>query len=505
MNGPLFLGIDVGTTSVKASVVDSDFQVIVEASAGYPTSYVRPSWVEQHPEDWWAATLDVLGRLAAEAPSGTLSGVAAVSVSSQAPTLLSLDRSGEPVRPALIWMDRRATDEAEALADSIGREEYVLSGGNRADPFFVAPKLLWLRNHEPESLRRTACFVQINGYIAFRLTGELSIDDEHASLLGLRDIRTGDWNNQLLSAVGASVDQFPAVAHPTSVIGHVVPSVARVTGLSAGTPVTAGTVDSAAAALEAGVVSVGQAAEMTGTSTVVIMPIAAPVAQAEFITMASTLPGQWLHLAAMVSTGASLKWLRDLVARDVSFDDLTAQAAEVTPGAEGLIFHPYMMGERSPLWSTAARGTFVGLTLGAGVPQLSRAVLEGTAFALRHNLEVAARAGRRPDSLRSTGAPASSDVWSQLKADITGVPIVRMKAPTGATFGGALIAAAATGHIDDIAAASSASASVDREFEPDARNADLYTDLFAIYRSTYEHLSADLDRLARLRTREDDV
>ncbi len=495
---PLFLGIDVGTTTVKASILDDEARVLAEASVSYPTSFVRPSWVEQNPEDWWRATLSVLARLSRDGGSGILSAVAGISVSSQAPTLLALDASGTPIRPALIWMDRRAEAECETLAGLAGREEYLRMTGNRIDPFFVAPKLLWLRNNEPAALSRTATFLQINGYIAYRLTGSLSMDEQHASLLGLRDIQQGEWSEDLLAAVGVSAAQFPDSSAATVVVGHVTADAADTTGLSMGTPVVAGTVDSAAAALEAGVVRPGQAAEMTGTSTVVIFPLAEPAAQPEFITMTSVIHDQWLYLAAMVATGASLKWLKDLTAAEKSFTDLTREAEAVPAGAGGMVFLPYMMGERSPIWDSAARGVFLGLTLGSGVPQLTRAILEGTAFALRHNLDVAAKLGLRPEALRSTGGPAASDLWCQIKADVTGVPIVRMRAPTGATFGDAVIAAVGTGHMSDLGTVVSGAATVDGEFLPDPAKRQLYDDLYQIYRSSYEHVRYDLDELARL-------
>ncbi|PJJ65150.1 xylulokinase [Compostimonas suwonensis] len=498
----VFLGIDVGTTTVKASIVDDQAHVLAEASIGYPTSFVRTSWVEQDPQAWWTATLTVLARLASEAGREVMAAVAGISVSSQAPTLLALDAAGSPVRPALIWMDRRAEAQCDALAAEFGRDEYLAVTGNRIDPFFVAPKLLWLSENEPASLRRTAAFVQINGYIVFRLTGALSMDEQHASLLGLRDIHSGEWSQPLLAATGVRAELFPAISAASDVVGHVTPAVAAETGLRSGTPVVAGTVDSAAAALEAGVVRPGQGAEMTGTSTVVTLPVESPLPQAEFITMASALHGQWLYLAAMVATGASLTWLRTLTAPGADFAELTRDAAQLRAGAGGLVFLPYMMGERSPLWNTAARGMFLGLTLSTDVPQLTRAVLEGTAFALRHNLDVAQGLGVRPAELRSTGGPAGNDLWCQIKADVTGIPIVRMHAPTGATFGDAMIAAAGTGHLDDLAAAVDENATIDRVFDPNDRDAQRYDELFDVYRNSYEHLRGDLDVLARLSTPE---
>lgn len=488
-----YLGIDVGTTTVKASIVDTAGFVLASAATAYPTDFVRPSWVEQDPEQWWRATRDVVAKLGQLGGPGLLTEVAGVSVSAQAPTLLGLDADGLPVRPALIWMDRRADAESTALAEAIGPGRWTEITGNRPDPFYVAPKVRWLRDHEPEAFGRVRTWIQINGYLAYRLTGVVTMDEQHASILGIRDLRRGDWDSAILAEIGADAVQFPAVHAATDVIGAITRDAADATGLRAGTPVVAGTVDSAAAAIEAGVIRPGDAAEMSGTSTVVVLPVAELRSQSEFITMASVVPGQWLFLAAMVATGASLGWLKNLIRDESDFDELTARAAASEPG--GLVFLPYMMGERSPIWDSAARGTFIGLTLGTDADQLVRAVLEGTAFALRHNLEVADGYGLKPAQLRSIGGPASSDAWCQIKADVTGLPIVRMRATTGATFGDAILAAVGTGGGDLVEAVRTA-AVVEREFEPNPAAAARYDRLYEVYRSAYDHLRPDLVALA---------
>jgi xylulokinase len=488
-----YLGIDVGTTTVKACIIGESGDVLASASVAYPTEHLRPSWVEQDPEQWWSATRTVLGRLAESGGPNLLAGASGVAVSAQAPTLLGLDDSGRPVRPALIWMDRRADAESRALADRFGVDRWTALTGNRPDPFYVAPKIRWMRDHEPKEFARVRTWVQITGYLVHRLTGELSIDEQHASILGLRDLKAGRWDPEILAAVGADASSLPPVRAATDVVGTVTPAAAAATGLRAGIPVVAGTVDSAAAALEAGVVRPGEAAEMTGTSTVVVLPVDRLTSQDEFITMASVVPGQWVLLAAMVATGASLAWLKTLLRDDSGFDDLTARAAATEPG--GLVFLPYLMGERSPIWDSTARGTILGLTLGTGPDDLVRAVLEGTAFALRHNLEVAAGYGFSPAVLRSIGGPAASDAWCQIKADVTGIPVARMRATTGSAFGDAMLAAVGTGG-GDLVDTVRAAAVVDREFEPRPAAASRYDDLYAVYRSSYDHLSPDLAALA---------
>ena len=463
MTPSVFLGIDVGTSGVTSALIQLDGTVVAIATSEYSTRHIRAGWVEQDAEDWWTAIVATLQELRAKV---SFDGLAGIAVSSQAPTLLALDSSLHPVRPALIWMDRRATEQAEALESSHSPDGYIAARGNRADSFYVAAKIAWFRDEEPELLARTAHFAQINGYIAARLTGVLSIDEAHASLLALRAAGATEWDQSALTEVGITAAQLPPVRRATDVIGAVTPVAASATGLPPGVPVVAGTVDGAAAAVETGVFSEGSAAEMTGTSSVLVMPSARPIPHPAFITMSSPDGSSWYSLAAVVASGASLRWLRDLVAPDEDYPTLIARASAVQAGADGVIFVPHMVGERSPLWDSNRRGALAGLSLGVGVAVLVRAVLEGTAYSLRHNLTVAATIGVSPTELRVTGAPSTSDLWCQIKADVTGIAVVRMKSPTGAAFGAAMLAAVGVGAVAGLHEFAVNVDRVDRRFEP---------------------------------------
>jgi xylulokinase len=424
---------------------------------------MRPGQVEQAPEDWWAGVVSAVRELGEVAGFESLAGIA---VSSQAPTLIALDSQSKVIRPAMIWMDRRATPQAERFEAEYSADGYVEARGNRADAFYLAPKIAWLRDEEPDTLARTASFVQINGYIAARLTGVLSLDEQHASLLALRAAGASEWDETALNEIGITASQLPNVYPATAVIGGVTADAASTTGLPVGVPVVAGTVDSAAAAIETGVYSEGSAAEMAGTSSVLVMPSALPAPHPAFITMSSPDGVSWHHLAAVVASGASLRWLRGLTAPCESYPTFIARAEQVPAGAEGVLFVPHMLGERSPLWDTDRRGLFAGLILGTGIEHLVRAVLEGTAYSLRHNLSIAAALGVEPTELRSTGAPAESDLWCQVKADITGIPVVRMLSSTGAAFGAAVIAAVGVGAVATIAEFGAGIDRVGRRFDP---------------------------------------
>jgi xylulokinase len=501
----LLLGIDAGTSSVKAVLVDLGGSLRAAAQAEYPLHHIRPAWVEQDPQDWWQATCKAVREALAKVPHAP-ERVLGMAVSSQAPTLLPLDRSGRPLRPAMIWMDRRAEAEAVRLTELMGAAEIHRITGNRPDAFYVAARLLWLRHREPEIIKRTWRFVQVNGYVNYRLTGVLAMDPAHAVLLQLRSYATGEWSQALCSACGVEPEQFPQVMEAAAIQGEVTAEAAAATGLRAGTPVMAGTVDSPAAALEAGVVEPGIAVEMTGTSTVVIMPNDRGLTEPALIAMPHVLPGIHLLLGAMVSSGGCLRWFRDqlgqLEARAATeqgadaFDLLTSQAARAGLGSEGVIFLPYMMGERSPLWHTNARGVFFGLSLATSKAALVRAILEGAAFALRHNVEVAERAGAEVREMRSVGGCSRSHLWNQIKADVLGRPVLLPRTSAGSPFGAAILAGLGVGAFPGVCESLREMAYIETRFEPNPANHERYTRIYQAFRDIYDHLKDDFDSVA---------
>ena len=502
---PLLLGIDVGTSSVKAALMDPRGNLHAVGQAEYPLHHIRPAWVEQDPEDWWRGTCQAVKAALAKVPQGA-ERVLGLAVSCQAPTLLALDRSGRTLRPAMIWMDRRAEAEIVRLAEQMGADQIYRVTGNRPDAFYVAARLLWLRDHEPEILKRTWKFAQVNGYINYRLTGRLTLDPAHAVLLQMRDYHKEEWSAALCNACGVEPSQFPEVMAAHQIQGELTQQAAEATGLRMGTPVMAGTVDSASAALDVGVVEPGIAAEMTGTSTVVIIPNNKGLTEPALIAMPHALPGIHLLLGAMVASGGCLRWFRDQFGQPEiqaasegkadAFDLLTRQVADVPVGSGGVIFLPYMMGERSPLWHTNARGVFFGLSLATPKAALVRAILEGTAFALRHNMEVALRAGAEVRELRSVGGCSRSDLWNQIKADVLGRPLLLPRTSVGSPFGCAVLAGMGVGIYPDVRKSLLEMVQLTRRFEPNPANHEKYTRFYQVYRDIYEHLKGDFDHLA---------
>lgn len=506
MSNALLMGVDVGTTGAKAAVFDQRGSLLGVGRSEYGVRRVRPGWAEQDPEDWWHAVCAAVREALAAVPEGP-ARVGGVAVSSQAPTMLPLDGAGRPVRPALIWMDRRADDEASRLAEALGWGQIERVTGNRPDPFYVAPKLLWFRTHEPEEFANTATFVQANGYVNWRLTGAHSMDEVHASLLQLLDRRTGAWSPELCEACGVTPEAFPPARSGHETLGEVTAGAAEATGLRKGTPVMVGTVDGAAAAMEAGAVEPGVAAEMTGTSTVLLIPNRDGIVEPALIAMPHAVPGVDLLLGATAASGANLGWFHDRfgaveseTAEKLGLDvfDLFTLEASGAPAGSGGIFLPYMAGERAPIWHTNARGAFFGLSLETSRGALIRAILEGTAFALRHNVEVAEKAGVEVREVRSVGGGTRSALWNQIKADVLGVPVLLPEASVGAPFGGAVLAGMGLGLYPDPEETLRDLVSLRARYEPNPDHRAIYDGLYRVFRNVYEHVREDFDLLARV-------
>jgi xylulokinase len=508
------LGIDVGTTGVKALVATADGRVVAQAGEEYPTQFPHPNWAEQDPHDWWRAVCRTVRRSLEAAGSGQGTGiapaeVAAVCVSDQAPSLVAVDAHGAPLGPALIWMDRRAEPQCAWLRAEVGAEKMAAINGGRIDPYFLAPKLLWLREEAPEVYARCHQVLQANGYIVHALTGVFCMDRAVGPLTQMFDGAAGDWSPELLAAMGLDRAKLPPVFPCTAVVGSVTPAAAAATGLAAGTPVLAGMVDGAAAAIEAGLVARGQAVEMTGQSTVLLIGSDRPYRGQELFPLGHASEGLHLVTGAQVASGGALRWFRDQLgeaevreaaARGLDpFDLLSARAGGSPPGANGLVFLPYLYGERSPIWDTQARGVLFGLSLDTQKGDIVRAIMEGAAFGLRHNIEVAAAGGFDPQTLACVGGGARSAVWNQIKADILQRPIALPAAAAGAAMGDAIVAAVGAGIYRSVEEAVAHMVAPGVTYAPREEYAARYDDLYGIYRNLYTALRPQFQRLAAVR------
>jgi xylulokinase len=412
------IGLDVGTSGVKGIAIDEDGGVVAVAEEPYPLSTPQPGWAEQDPDDWWRASQAVLSRL----PDGP------VGLSGQMHGLVVLDEADRVLRPAILWNDQRTGAECAEIERRVGLERLIELTGNRALTGFTAPKLLWLRRHEQETYGRIRRILLPKDYVRLRLTGEHAIDVTDASGTLLFDVANRRWSAEVCEALEIPVEWLPA-AHESTVI--------------------AGAGDQAAAALGVGIASPGPVSVVLGTSGVVFsaLPSYEPDAQARVHTFCHAVPGTWHAMGVMLSAAGSAAWLRR--ALGAPFAELDAEAGRWEPGTEGLLFAPYLAGERTPYPDPDARGAFTGLSLRHDRGALWRAMLEGVAFGLRDSLEILRERGARPEVGRVSGGGARSDVWLQIVASALQLPLERMETDEGSAFGAALLAGIRAGTFAD--------------------------------------------------------
>jgi xylulokinase len=491
----LLLGIDVGTTGVRAAAFEPDGRVAGEASESCPPEMPAPGRAEADAEKWWTAVCAVVRRVGEHA---SLERVAAVGVTGQAPTAVLVDGGGRPLRRAILWLDVRADAEARALGAALGAEQAEAIGGNRMHAYYLGPKLAWLRAHEPEVLDRTALVLQSHAWIAMRLTGEAACDPSTAMLCaplfdaGSRGTR--GWWDAGAAAAGVRLGALPRIARAHDVLGDVTRAAAAATGLREGTPVVAGGGDFAASALGVGVVEEGQACLMLGTAGNLLMPLRSdsggpPRFDPRLVNSHHVGCDRWLALGGTLC-GAAIEWFSRACAPGVPLADLEREACAVPAGAGGIVVLPYLQGERTPIWNERARGVFFGLELGHGRGHLYRALLEGVALGFRHCLAVAQERGVRFDEVVATNGAGKSALLRQTLADALGVPLSYAPSGRGTLVGAALLAGLGVGAIEEPGAVARAwmgmGTSAIARHEPDAHAGVILSRVFAARVALYE-------------------
>jgi xylulokinase len=495
----LLVGLDLGTTGARALAVTPGGEVVAEATASYPLLTPRPGWSEQHPDDWLEASRTVLRTVAAEA--GGL--VAALGLTGQMHGSVFLDSADRVIRPALLWNDQRTHRQAVAMTSSIGERRLLEITGNPALTGFQAPKLLWLRDEEPAAYGRVSTVLLPKDYVRLWLTGERLTDVSDASGTLLLDLERRTWSEELLDRLELPREWFPAVLESPEPAGRVRPEVAADLGLRAGTPVAAGAGDNAAAAVGTGIVREGLVSSSIGTSGVVFAHTdrPRPDPSGRLHAFCHAVPGAYHLMGVTLAAGGSLHWWRDLlaeVAREVDYDQLAGLAADVPAGSEGLLFLPYLNGERTPHLDPFARGAYFGLTASHGLGHLTRALMEGVVLSLRECLDLMTDAGVSVEEVRVTGGGARHPLWRQLQADVYGLPVRRPAVEEGPAHGAALIAGVAAGVYRDVIQASEVVA-VERDvLEPDPEMARVYRETLELYRSLYGSTRATMRALGEL-------
>jgi xylulokinase len=478
VSSPL-VGIDVGTSAVKGLAIDDDGTVLASAESGYALSTPRPGWAEQDPEDWWRATETVLGELhaATGAPAG-------IGLSGQMHGLVVLDEHDRVLRPAILWNDQRTAAECAEIERTIGLERLIELTGNRALPGFTAPKLLWLRAHEPDAYARIARIALPKDYVRLRLCGEHATDLSDASGTVLLDVAARRWSDEVIDALALDRAWLPEALESPVVSGQ----------SPDGVPVAAGAGDQAAGALGVGVDGPGPASVVFGTSGVVFAALERFAAdrQGRVHAFCHAVPGAWHAMGVMLSAAGSLRWLRDTAGPGVPYSELIAAAEQWPPGTEGLLFLPYLAGERTPHADPDARGAFTGLSLRHDRGALVRAVLEGVAYGLRDSLDLVAELGGRPALGRVSGGGARSELWLRIAASVLELPLERVAVDEGAAFGAAILGGVAAGRWPDVHAACAATVSTRERIEPDPDWVAAYREQRPKYEALYPALKQEV-------------
>jgi xylulokinase len=447
------IGIDIGTTGAKGIALSEEGRVLASATESYPLSTPQPGWSEQDPELWWTAAQRLLDVL----PDGPLG------LSGQMHGLVVLDEHGEVLRPAILWNDQRTAAECLEIERRVGLERLIELTGNRALTGFTAPKLLWLRTHEPETYARIRHILLPKDYVRYRLTGELTIDAADASGTLLFDVARRRWSDEVCDALEIPLEWLPTAHESTEVA-------------------TAG--DQAAAALGVGIVAPGRISVVLGTSGVVfaVLPEYAPDAEARVHVFCHAVPATWHAMGVMLSAAGSLAWLRDVVGAE--YGALDEEASRWPPGVEGLLFAPYLAGERTPHADPLARGAFTGLSVRHDRGALARAVLEGVAFGLRDSLELLRALGVRAEVGRVSGGGARSELWLKIVASVLQLPLERTESEEGSAYGAALLAGVRAGVFADAADAVERCVRVRDRIDPEWD----YEDAYARFRHLYPTL-----------------
>ena len=484
----MLLGLDIGTGGTRAVLVNNGGKVVGSAAVEHvPFRSLHPGWAEQDPEDWWRAAQAAIREALTAAGSPA---VEAVGLTGQMHGAVMLDAAGEVLRPSLIWCDQRTDEECDWLHATIGRERLIELTANPALPNFTLTKLLWVRKHEPEVFARIAHVLCPKDYVRYRLTRTYAMDVQEASGTLLLDVAHRRWSSEVARIAGIPESWLPELFESPEVCAKIAEESAGTTGLAAGTPVVAGAGDQGAGAVGMGILAPGSVSATIGTSGVVFAATAAPTRDplGRLHTFCHAVPGRWHVMGVTQAAGLSLRWLRDTIAPGVEYDTLTAAAAQVPAGSDGLLWTPYLLGERTPHLDSTARAAFVGLTAGHTRGHLVRSVLEGVAYSLKDTFTLFAELEIPVKGVRLGGGGARGPLWREIQAAVYGHTVDVLVAEEGGAFGAALLAGVGASVWPDLEAACGAAIKVAQQIEPDARSTERYAEGYQAYRKIYPAL-----------------
>jgi xylulokinase len=495
------LGLDIGTSGVKGILISADGEIICTNTENYPLFTPHSGWAEQNPEDWWEATKKCLKGIIEKSKidPGEIKGI---SFSGQMHSSVFLDKEMKVIRPAILWSDTRTSRQCQEIYERAGGLKNLINYvSNPALEGFTAPKILWLKENEPDNFEKVQLVLLPKDYIRYKLTGEIHTEVSDGAGTLMMDVKEKDWSDPLLEKLGLSREILPPVVDSITVTGEITANVARETGLKAGTPVVAGGADNACGAVGSGIIKEGRVMASIGTSGVVVAQTAEPLADegGKLHLFNHSVPENWYMMGVMLSAGMSFSWLKEkLFDNKLDYQPLNERAAEVKPGSEGLIFLPYLYGERTPHADANARGVFFGISGKHQQGHFIRSVMEGVSFGLRDSLELIKEKGVKLEGVRVIGGGARSKVWQQILADIFGQEISLLNVEEGPAFGAAIIAGVGTGVYHSFSEIDQGIVRVTRTIAPIEDNVRYYNQAYEIYKDLYRSLKDNYKELAML-------
>ncbi|MCE7989059.1 MAG: xylulokinase [Caldilinea sp. CFX5] len=494
------LGIDVSTTATKALLIDERGAVVAVAATEYDFETPQPLWSEQDPALWWYGAIRSI-RAVLEQSGVDPSAIHGIGLTGQMHGLVLLDGAGQVLRPAILWNDQRTAAQCDEIRARLGKAKLIAYTGNDALTGFTAPKILWVRDHEPHVYDRIRHILLPKDFVRYQLTGEPAMDCADGAGTLLLDLKKRNWSTEVLDALAIPRDWMPPIFEGPAITGRLTADAATATGLPVGTPVIAGGGDQAAQAVGVGAVQEGIIALTLGTSGVVFGSVNHPFFEPEgrLHAFCHSVPGRWHLMGVMLSAAGSLRWYRDTVAPGTDYDQLLQPAAAIPAGCEGLLFLPYLTGERTPHPDPLARGSFVGLTVRHTLPHMTRAVLEGVAFGLRDSFELMKGVGLSAiQQVRVSGGGARSPLWRQILADVLGSELVTVNTTEGAAYGAALLAGVGAGVWNSVDDACATTIQTTGRTTPNPAAVAYYNRAYVQYRDLYPLLKPVFANLASL-------
>lgn len=493
-----FLGIDTSTTGSKALIIDDRGEVIAVASSPHTLQTPRPLWSEQDPREWWDAVATSIRSVLEKASIGG-EEIRAVGLTGQMHGLVLLDDAGNVLRPAILWNDQRTQSQCDEIHDRIGKEKFIQITGNVALTGFTAPKILWVKENEPEMYAKAKHVLLPKDYIRYKLTGEFALDKADGAGTVLFDLKSRDWSDEVLSALDIPRAWMPKTFEGTEFTGFVTEEAEKLTGLKVGTPVAAGGGDQAAGAVGVGAVEPGIIGLTVGTSGVVFAttPSALIEPEGRLHAFCHAVPGLWHFMGVMLSAAGSLQWYRDTLAPGVPFDELLKEAEGIPAGSEGLQFLPYLSGERTPYPDPLARGAFIGLTIRHHRAHMTRAVLEGVSFGLKDSFTLIQKAGLGAiTQVRASGGGTKGALWRQIMASVLEAELVTVNTTEGAAYGAAILAGVGAGAWADVPSASDACIKITGSTQPESSQVEGYQKAYSLYQELYPALRSSFPKMS---------